>query len=275
MRSPRPKEIPPSPFSGQTPLTRRLAASVAHHVNNALTGVIANLELSLRLVSSDAATASYLRDSLAYALRAADAVKRIVSYAYRKPPAATPAPVSLRSLAAEAVDRLRSRCGPGVSVQLGGDSSGWAAGSESLLRSALDQLLDNAAEAVPGGGAIWLVLEDDGDRRYLHVCDTGSGIPAEVQGRLFEPFVTTKALGHLGLGLALCRELLQAQGGEVRVVSVAGQGTVVSLSLPALAPAEGRRSRGGMTAKDQPHRATAPPHHLTTAAIHPGELTSS
>jgi signal transduction histidine kinase len=75
------------------------------------------------------------------------------------------------------------------------------------------------------------------------VRDTGPGVAPEVIAQLFEPFVTTKASGHLGLGLALCRELVRAQRGGLQVASVAGQGATVTLSFPSIRN-EGERGAG-------------------------------
>jgi nitrogen-specific signal transduction histidine kinase len=69
----------------------------------------------------------------------------------------------------------------------------------------------------------------------LAVEDNGCGMPPELRLRLFEPFLTTKASGHLGLGLVLAREMTHAQGGVLEVASAAGRGTAVTLCFPALA----------------------------------------
>jgi signal transduction histidine kinase len=66
----------------------------------------------------------------------------------------------------------------------------------------------------------------------LDVIDTGSGITPQQMGKLFEPLFTTKARG-IGLGLAVSRSLLQANGGSISVESIPGEGTTMSVSLPA------------------------------------------
>jgi signal transduction histidine kinase len=243
---------------------------VAHHVNNALTGVIANLEMALRLAPAEGEVVLFLRDSLTFALRAADAVKRIVAYACRRQHVPALEPVSLRCLAEEAAQRLRSRGQSGVRVRLNGASAGWVRGSEALVRAALDAIVDNALEALPGKGTITLTLRDDGARRWLCVSDTGGGLSAEARAHLFEPFYSTKASGHLGLGLALCREMIEAQGGSIRVVSINGQGTAVTLALPALelpdvADRTAPRHDSRQTTRN-PHWSGA---HLPTAHVSP------
>src|SRR5262249_46377357 len=73
---------------------------------------------------------------------------------------------------------------------------------------------------------------DDGPRRCLSVGDTGHGLSAEVRRRLFEPFFTTKSFGHLGLGLALCRDVIEAQGDALHVPIAEPHGPAETLSLP-------------------------------------------
>jgi signal transduction histidine kinase len=257
MRLPSHDRTPPSVPGEETSLARRLAASVAHHVNNALTGVIANLELALQPGDAASEQTAYLRAGLACALRAAEAVRGIVSFACHGPRTDALTIVSLRSLAERAAAELHARAGSEVTIRVTGDPRGEALGSEPLLRSALGQVLSNALEALsPNGGTIELTIEDEEGRPCLRVRDSGPGIPDEVQERLFEPFVTTKPGGHLGLGLALCRELLAAQAGSVHVTAAPGEGTTVTLALTALVPA-GPRGPHHRSGRPLPH-ANAP-----------------
>jgi signal transduction histidine kinase len=74
---------------------------------------------------------------------------------------------------------------------------------------------------------------DERGRTVVEVTDTGSGIPAHLQGQIFEPFVTTKAPGlGLGLGLSICRDLVSQAGGELGFDSLPGQGTTFRITLP-------------------------------------------
>jgi CheY-like chemotaxis protein/anti-sigma regulatory factor (Ser/Thr protein kinase) len=74
----------------------------------------------------------------------------------------------------------------------------------------------------------------------VSVADTGSGIPPEVLVRIFEPFFTTKPVGQgTGLGLPLCQGIVEGHGGILRVESKVGEGTVMIIDLPVIAPPEG------------------------------------
>jgi signal transduction histidine kinase len=91
---------------------------------------------------------------------------------------------------------------------------------------------------MPSGGRLSLETEEVGGRCRLWVRDNGPGLPAEIQDHLFEPFLTTKEFGHLGLGLALAADLARVMDGTVTVSSCMGAGTTVLFSFPALKAAD-------------------------------------
>jgi signal transduction histidine kinase len=213
---------------------RRLGGSLAHHVNNALTGVVGYLELALREAPPAGPVADHLRTALRCAHQAADTVKRIVHFACHPPTAGGLAPLSLRELAEQAAERLRRQAPPGVAVDVRADGPAWVTASAHLLRTALEQLVRNALEAMPAGGRLTLRVEEKAGRHTLSVGDTGAGLSAEARAHLFEPFWTNKPTGHLGVGLVLCREVVEAQGGVLQLTGGEGQGTTVTLSLPAV-----------------------------------------
>jgi signal transduction histidine kinase len=217
-------------------LLRRLAASLAHNVNNALTGVIGFLELGLRPAEPD--LEGHLRASLACAYQAADVVKRIVAFTFRAKLIEALAPVSLREVAEQVAAELRHRLPATVTVEVAAADPCRVWANEPLVRRTVDHLADNALEAMPRGGTLRLLAQEGPGRHRLAVGDTGEGMPPEVREHLFEPFLTTKATGHLGLGLALCREMTEAQGGAIEVASGPGGGTEVALSFAALAADE-------------------------------------
>jgi signal transduction histidine kinase len=211
----------------------RLAASLAHNVNNALTGIIGHLELALHETPPESPLGRHLDDSLRGACRIADIIRRIVGYAYRSSLSPSRELLSLWWAASAAADRIDSEARRlGITVSLEGQSSGWLHGDTRLLQTVLDHLLVNALEAMPGGGALTLRLWEEAGQVRLSLSDTGPGLPEEARDRLFEPFFTTKSCGHLGLGLVLCREMVEALEGSLHLISVAGQGTTFTLSFP-------------------------------------------
>jgi signal transduction histidine kinase len=107
-------------------------------------------------------------------------------------------------------------------------------GDREVLRQALRNLVRNAIQALPSrDGRIGLRCIRDGDRISVAVADTGPGMPPEILEKAFDLFYTTKDDGT-GVGLALVRQAVELHGGEVDVRSFPGEGTVVTLRLPAL-----------------------------------------
>lgn len=105
-------------------------------------------------------------------------------------------------------------------------------GDERAIEAVLVNLLTNAAQAIPDGGIVRLRMGHDGGRDHVWVWveDTGPGIPPELRERVFEPFFTTK--GGTGLGLTLCRTIVERHGGVLRIDSDFAEGTRFVLELP-------------------------------------------
>ncbi|WP_417813092.1 cache domain-containing protein [Thalassospira alkalitolerans] len=104
------------------------------------------------------------------------------------------------------------------------------------LQQVLVNLMVNALHAMPDSGTLTLIDEDaeqDGKRGILiSVRDTGTGMSAEILGRIFDPFYTTKRREGTGLGLSISKTLIDRQGGQMTVESEPGQGTVFTIWLP-------------------------------------------
>lgn len=117
---------------------------------------------------------------------------------------------------------------------------GWRfVGSDTLLVYVLFNLLKNGLYAIRkhGGGQIQITAQVDGNDYLLRFRDTGSGIPADVLPRIFDPFFSTKAHGSgNGLGLAFCRRVAEAFGGRIDCESIAGAHTTFTLRLPRFRP---------------------------------------
>jgi NtrC-family two-component system sensor histidine kinase KinB len=104
---------------------------------------------------------------------------------------------------------------------------------QTQLERVLDNLLDNALRHTPENGLIRLQARRHGERAIISVEDNGEGIAYGQQGRIFEPFVQVgRKKGGAGLGLALCKEIVQLHGGRMGVYSRPGQGTQFYMALP-------------------------------------------
>jgi signal transduction histidine kinase len=108
------------------------------------------------------------------------------------------------------------------------------------IQQVLLNLLINARQAMPNGGRMWIKLLHDTENNMvdLVVRDSGCGIPADKLPRIFESFYTTKkgpdasGKGGTGLGLSMCRDIIESHHGRVRVDSSVGKGTAFTLKLP-------------------------------------------
>jgi signal transduction histidine kinase len=113
------------------------------------------------------------------------------------------------------------------------------------IQQVLLNLLINARQAMPGGGRLMIRLSHDAEANTVDILirDYGCGIPADKLPRIFEPFYTTKSgpdasgKGGTGLGLSLCRDIIEAHHGRIRVDSTIGKGTAFTLKFPVAKPA--------------------------------------
>jgi two-component system sensor histidine kinase AtoS len=90
----------------------------------------------------------------------------------------------------------------------------------------------NAIEAMREGGTLSVATRQNGETVQLEISDTGRGIPDEQVKKIFEPFYTTKAQG-LGLGMPYAKRIIEQHGGAISVNSRLGEGTTISIELPA------------------------------------------
>jgi signal transduction histidine kinase len=229
------------------PIARRLA----HDFGNILTGVVGFGELALTQLPRDSAGHLYVRELLQSAQGGARLVKHLSAFSRSRPSA--PQSTPLRLAAAEEVARVMARWAPKVAIrhQVPAELPALAIDALSLAQ-VLGQLLDNACEAVAGGGEVTLAARpveltaaDCGDflgrpapggHVEVTVADTGPGIAADDWRRLVsEPFYTTRS-GQRGYGLAVVYGILRNyQGGFLLRPGPEG-GTTVRVVLPRAGP---------------------------------------
>jgi len=109
-----------------------------------------------------------------------------------------------------------------------------------LLKQAALNVIQNGAQAMPEGGKLEVVLEEDGGTALLRIADEGPGIPLEIREKIFDLYFTTKSAGS-GIGLAMTYRILQLHHGSVEVQSNPGRGTEFLLRIPLAAAQRGRR----------------------------------
>ncbi|MEZ5100644.1 MAG: ATP-binding protein [Thermoleophilia bacterium] len=153
--------------------------------------------------------------------------------------------VDLVELLRELEPRLRERAGAGIELVLELDRAlGPVRADAASLRAVLDELVGNACEAMPTGGALTLRAAAhegpplSGATAALSVSDTGAGMDEATCARVFEPFFTTKPLVEgAGLGLATVHGIVARSGGAIAVSSQPGAGTTFTVYLPLAAGA--------------------------------------
>ncbi|HEY3930180.1 MAG TPA: HAMP domain-containing sensor histidine kinase, partial [Candidatus Koribacter sp.] len=214
----------------------RLAATLAHEVNNPLESITNLAYLLTRSGSLDDEARRYAEMLLHEVQRAGDITRKTLGY-YRQ--SGSLSEVDMAELVSHVLHAKRKKVESKnlrVRVAIPTFSSIKAPAGE--VRQVFDNLVENAIDAVPLDGNIEVTAqtEDRDGRAYLvvSVCDDGPGIPAEVLPRIFEPFFTTKAGKGSGLGLWVSRAIVEKIGGKIEVESRRGQsqGTRFTIVLP-------------------------------------------
>jgi len=228
----------------------KLTGGVAHDFNNILHIISANVQLMLK--SGDTGTGSSekrLHGILAAVERGAKLASQLLAFARRQP--LHPSIVRVDQLLDRMDSLLHRAAGEAVDIARSGGLGDGAALWPTLvdpnqLENVLLNLVINARDAMDGRGKVTIRLENTGreavaadpeivpgDYVLVAVSDTGQGMPPEVMERAFEPFFTTKPEGKgTGLGLSMAHGFVKQSGGHIRLASVPGEGTTVSIYLP-------------------------------------------
>lgn len=238
-----------------------MASGIAHDFNNSLAVILGFTDLLLRdprLLDDRAKATSYLELVRTAASDAAGVVRRLREFYRQGDQEDEGAPVDLNRIVEESVSMTRPRwsnqaLASGRIVRVETDLRPvpelW--GDEAGLREALTNLIFNAVDAIPGDGGVTLGTRLDGDRVVLEVTDTGVGMSEEVRRRSMEPFFTTKGDHGSGLGLSMVYGVASRHRGTLEIESSVGQGTTVTLRLPAGRPG---RSDNSPAVADPPAR---------------------
>jgi signal transduction histidine kinase len=227
----------------QVARTRRLAAlgslgaGIAHELNNPLTGILGLLSLSSEEVPATSPLGQSLRMALEQARRMARIIRELRQMAEQEREGAG-RPLELaqpvRAALQEVREELEAR-GVSLTCELS-ESVPRVLGHADQLQKVVAHLLQNAVTAMPEGGSLTVGLSAvESDAVCLSVKDTGKGIPESLRERIFDPFFTTKdEPGRVGLGLSVAHRIIEAHHGRIRLESAEGQGTLITIILPAV-----------------------------------------
>jgi PAS domain S-box-containing protein len=226
----------------------QLTGGIAHDFNNMLQGITGALDrVQHRIAEGRPADADrFLKAAMDSASRAAALTHRLLAFSRRQ--TLDPRPIEVNRLIGGMEELIRRTMGPNVEVEVVGAAGAWPIRIDpSQLENSLLNLCINARDAMPEGGKLvietankWLDDRTARDRdipagQYVSLCvtDTGTGMTPEVMERVFDPFYTTKPIGHgTGLGLSMVYGFVRQSGGQVRIYSELGKGTTMCLYFP-------------------------------------------
>jgi PAS domain S-box-containing protein len=213
----------------------RMAASVAHEINNPLGAIVVYSHLLLESTPEDFPGRANLQKIVHQATRCRDIVRGLLDFARPSPGGQQKA--DLNAIVRAANDLLKGQAAfKDIQVRLDLTSASLEITCDaSQLQQAFTNILLNAAEAISSAGTITIRSRRDAERGLAVVscADTGCGIPPENLEHIFEPFFTTKQESHgTGLGLAVVYGIIERHGGAIRVDSRVGAGTTFTVQLP-------------------------------------------
>ncbi len=219
-----------------------MAGGVAHDFNNTLMSIIGYTDLLLAdtsMMDDRELLTEYLRTINTAGRDASHVVGRLREFYRPREEGDVFTPIELNKLVEQIVRITQPKwkdqalaAGCSIQVQLDLAKVPRIMGNEAELREVLTNLIFNAVDAMPQGGAITLYSETRGEDAVLEVRDTGMGMTEEVRARCIEPFFTTKGENGTGLGLAQVFGIIRRHDGAIEIESEVGKGTTMRLRFP-------------------------------------------
>ncbi len=226
-----------------------LAGGIAHDFNNLLVGILGNVGLAQMDLATDHAAAPALHDIQIAAIRAADLTKQMLAYSGKG--RFVVQRLNLNRLLEESTPLLAAAISKGATLRLElaptlpdveADASQLGQVVMNLITNASDSLGDGSGSIRVSTGALFAdksylastYLDDalrEGDYVFMEVSDSGIGMSADTQSKIFDPFYTTKFPGR-GLGLAAVLGILRGHRGAIKVYSEVGKGSTFKVLLP-------------------------------------------
>ena len=223
--------------------TNRLAAwadmarQVAHDIKNPLTPIQLNAEHLRRVhVDQGRPMGTVIDDCVSNILGQVRLLRQIASEfsSFASAPEPRPLDTNLHDLVSEVVEPYRSGLAGKVVIATHIPPLPMICVDRMLIGRALTNVIENALHAMPGGGTLTIDAALAPHKRVqLRVTDTGVGMDTDSISKIFEPYFSTKAIGT-GLGLTIAKRNVEANGGTITVTSERGQGTSVTMTLPAV-----------------------------------------
>ena len=211
----------------------KLAAGVAHELNEPLTGILGFAELLKDLPGMPAEASSDLARIESAALHAREVVRKLLLFARQISPKQSR--VAVNRLVQEVVAFFQARLSQqAIEVQTRLERTlPEILADEAQIRQIIMNLAINAIHAMDGGGLLTIATRTRGKEIVLSVRDSGAGIPEGIRGKIFLPFFTTKDVDMgTGLGLAVVHGIVKSHRGRIKVASAEGRGAEFKVYLP-------------------------------------------
>jgi PAS domain S-box-containing protein len=245
----------------------KLAGGVAHEFNSILTTIIGQGELLLGDLPAGSPLAKNAAEINKAAGRGATLTRQLLAYGRKQ--FLQPEILNLNRVIEGMEDMFRHLMGVDVETQIIPAPGLRAVKADAgQIEQVIMNMLMNAREAMPNGGKLILETANvsfdqksvgrylelkPGDYVMLAITDTGTGMSEEVKARVFEPFFTTRGVGHgTGLGLSTCDGIIKQSGGQISVYSEPARGTTFKIYLPQVEP-QANPDRPPVNSQDLPH----------------------
>jgi len=212
----------------------RLAAGIAHEINNPLTGVLTFAHLLKEKENIGDQDKEDLEVIVRETSRVREIVRGLLDFARESPSAKEPLDINEAIRQTMTLICSQKEFGKVAIEEHLGDAVPPVCGDKNQLQQVFLNLSLNACEAMPDGGTLSITTSAGEENVIITVSDTGCGIKKEDLDKIFDPFFTTKPVGKgTGLGLSVSYGTIQQHGGSIEVESQEGKGTTFTITLPA------------------------------------------
>jgi PAS domain S-box-containing protein len=242
-----------------------MASGIAHDLNQSLTLISGYSDMARQELMSESPELGRVREMVEITSRAAieggQSLRGLLSFVRSQELLVVSERFDVAEVLREAARLTSPRWrdapqveGRPIELDVAAEPGCWINGSPAAFREAITNLIFNAVDALPRGGAVHLATFTEVEHVVVDVRDTGEGIPADVQARAFDPFFSTKGERGTGLGLPQVRSIVDRHGGSIELHSSPGRGTTFRMIFPSAESVTESASKPTEKDTNEPHR---------------------